>query len=520
MGYLRRTLTAALASLLLLAGATHAQMPATLDASRQPNPASEAAVRRMTEEALRWQINYDLLTDSMAAQVRAQEAGLRQMFAQLGSLQSISFVGVDPQGRDVFDVRHANGTLRWTIQLTPAGKTATAVLFRTVDARGAPVATSTRVILPAVDGIFQAFKTHSLVGLGDDHGLALGMDFYATMVRDPRFAQDVGNVVVEFGAGGRQDVIDRYVAGGTVPYTQLRTIWTDTVGWIPNAGWLGFAKLLATVREVNKGLPSGKRIRVWAGEPPMDWSKGNSADFLRAIGSRDSYAAQVLEKNILSAGKKALVLYGGYHFAGNRMLRGKIEVLHPDAFFVVLPYTESLKTAACAPLLDQVAKVWPTAALATSVGDGPPDPIVRDCANMDGRSTATSFVLTRNGSAPQPRIAATVQPFDSVVGSGNPLVVDGDAVVFYAPLQGLTKGPWIPDYFLDADYRVEMNRRALLAGRTLMRFPVDASLRKSDYEIDLDAPGYTKLINTMFKKYDRNGDGTITAEEYWDPIPQ
>ena len=100
------------------------------------------------------------------------------------------------------------------------------------------------------------------------------------------------------------------------------------------------------------------------------------------------------------------------------------------------------------------------------------------------------------------------------------MVVDGDAVVFYAPLQGLTKGPWIPDYFLDADYRVEMNRRALLAGRTLMRFPVDASLRKSDYEIDLDAPGYTKLINTMFKKYDRNGDGTITAEEYWDPIPQ
>jgi hypothetical protein len=384
----------------------------------------------------------------------------------------------------------------------------------------ASAAAATTVVLPAVDGIFNAFRTHALVGLGDDHGLALGMDFYAALVRDPRFASEVGNVVVEFGAGGRQDVIDRYVAGGTVPYTQLRTVWTDTVGWIPNAGWLGFARFLATVREVNKGLPQGRRIRVWAGEPPMDWSKGSSADFLRAMGSRDSHAAEVVEDNILAVGKKALVIYGGFHFAGGRMLRGKLESLHPHAFFVVLPYTDSLRAAACAALLAQVAKVWPAAALVTTVGDGAPDPVVRDCANLDGRVSAVTFTLTRNGSAPQPRITPDDRPFNSIVGSGDPLVVDGDAVVFYAPLTSLAKGPWLPDYFLDAQYRVEMNRRAQLGGPALKRFPADAVLRKADYEVNLDAPGYTRLLNAMFAKFDRNRDGVVTADEYIDPIPQ
>lgn len=520
MDSLRQTVIAILTTLLLGIGAARAQVPAAPDANRAPNAASETAVRRLTDEALRGQIDYDLLTDEFAARVRVQEAGLRQMFAQLGSLQSITRVGVDEQGRDIFDARHANGSLRWSIQLTPDGKVASAVVFRAIDTRAVAVAPGTRVIAPAVDGIFEAFKTHALVGLGDAHGVLLGMDFYATLVRDPRFARDVGNLVVEFGAGGRQDVINRYVAGEKVPYTQLRTIWTDTVGWIPNAGWLGFAKLLAAVREVNKGLPADKRIRVWAGEPPMDWSKGNSADFLHAIGARDSYAAQVIEKNILDVGKKAMVIYGGYHFAGDRMLRGKIEALHPHAFFVVLPYTDSLKTAECAPLLDEVAKVWPTVVMAASADEGLPDAVVRRCANMDARSTATTFVLSANGSAPKPRIAPTAQAFDSVVGEGNALVVDGDAVIFFGPLEALAKGPMIPDYFLDPAYRAEMNRRALLGGPALKRFPVDLSLRKTDYDVNLDAPGYRKLIDAMFAKYDRNGDGIVTAAEYVDPIPQ
>src|SRR6185312_12544569 len=66
---------------------------------------------------------------------------------------------------------------------------------------------------PAVDGIMQAFQTHTLVAIGDDHGLAQEQDFYAALVRDPRFARQVGNVVVEFGDAVDQPILDRYLDG-------------------------------------------------------------------------------------------------------------------------------------------------------------------------------------------------------------------------------------------------------------------------------------------------------------------
>ena len=52
--------------------------------------------------------------------------------------------------------------------------------------------------------------------------LAQEEDFYSVLVRDPRFAARVSNVVVEFGGEVAQDVIDRYVAGEEVPLAELR----------------------------------------------------------------------------------------------------------------------------------------------------------------------------------------------------------------------------------------------------------------------------------------------------------
>ena len=54
------------------------------------------------------------------------------------------------------------------------------------------------------------FQHKSVVALADDHGLAQEEVFYSALVRDPRFAEEVGNVVVEFGGEASQDIIDRY----------------------------------------------------------------------------------------------------------------------------------------------------------------------------------------------------------------------------------------------------------------------------------------------------------------------
>ena len=46
-------------------------------------------------------------------------------------------------------------------------------------------------VKPAIDGIMAVFQSHALVGMGDYHGLAQEEDFYASIIRDPRFARDV-----------------------------------------------------------------------------------------------------------------------------------------------------------------------------------------------------------------------------------------------------------------------------------------------------------------------------------------
>jgi hypothetical protein len=172
------------------------------------------------------------------------------------------------------------------------------------------------VVRPAIDGVFAAFAAHPLVGIGDSHGLAQELDFYAAIVRDPRFAQQVGNVVVEFGAAAHQDIIDRYVNGEDLPYTEVRKVWSNTVGAIPLNGSIGFMNFYAQVRATNLALPPEQRIKVWLGEPPIDWSKvTTNAEFQPFLAQRNSYPADLILNNVLAKNKKALVIYGNAHLA-------------------------------------------------------------------------------------------------------------------------------------------------------------------------------------------------------------
>jgi hypothetical protein len=144
-------------------------------------------------------------------------------------------------------------------------------------------ASGTSVML-GVDGILNAFQRFPVVGIADWHGLAQEEDFYVQLLRSPRFPREVGNVVVEFGGAAQQTTIDRYVAGEDVPYEKLRAVWTDTVGWLPTVVSVGYLNVFAQVREINKVLPPSVQIRVWLGEPPVDWSKSNASQLLSCVG--------------------------------------------------------------------------------------------------------------------------------------------------------------------------------------------------------------------------------------------
>lgn len=348
------------------------------------------------------------------------------------------------------------------------------------------------VVRSALDGIMEAFEHHSLVALGHSHPRA--GDLLYDLIRDPRFARDVGNIVIEGSSSRYQKLVDRYLAGEDVPYTELRRVWTDGVGPAEvggEDGGQGPLALLLAVRAANKDLPADRRIRVWLGEPPIDWATATHADFMAALSRRDAHAAQIITENILAKGKKAVVFYGELHFAYEGWLLDLVEKQYPGAFFLILTYSDLHRPAACAPMLQKAEQIWPVAGLAMPDDMGSAAPEFRACTTMD-----ISFIKV----------------------PGLPASIKGDAVLF-VPAGRRESLPSLPDVYLDTEYRRELGRRSKIGGPKVLPFPSALSYRKADYDgLELHAPGFAELIDQMFGEYDRNGDGVVTAAEYVDPV--
>jgi hypothetical protein len=68
------------------------------------------------------------------------------------------------------------------------------------------------------------------------------------------------------------------------------------------------------VRSVNASLPAARQLRVIAGDPPVDWDNVTSGqDSRRWIELRDSYPADLVRRQVLERGRRALVVYGQGH---------------------------------------------------------------------------------------------------------------------------------------------------------------------------------------------------------------
>jgi hypothetical protein len=79
-----------------------------------------------------------------------------------------------------------------------------------------------------IAAIVDAFRSHQIVALGDNHGNEQGHKFRLSLIRDPRFMAAVVDIVVEFGNTRYQDLMDRLVHGGDVLYESLRQVWQNT----------------------------------------------------------------------------------------------------------------------------------------------------------------------------------------------------------------------------------------------------------------------------------------------------
>jgi uncharacterized iron-regulated protein len=197
----------------------------------------------------------------------------------------------------------------------------------------------------AVEGLIGLFDRFPIVALGEMHWNRTQHDFIVSLIEHPTFPDKVNDIVVEFGSAKYQNMMDKYIAGETVPHMELRQAWRNTTS--PTTAWDVplYERFFATVRAVNQKLPKAKKLRVLLGDPPIDWYAAKSSDDLTPFLARDDHFASVIEKEVLGKGRKALLIAGVFHLyrccpAASAPINVTVQIdkLRPGAVFVVMPH--------------------------------------------------------------------------------------------------------------------------------------------------------------------------------------
>jgi hypothetical protein len=183
------------------------------------------------------------------------------------------------------------------------------------------------VPLDPVGGLLDVFRTHAVVALGEGgHGNEQAQRFRMRLVRDARFASVVNDIVVESGSARHQGVMDRFIAGLDVPRDELVRAWRDTTQ--PTDIWdlPIYEELFRAVRDVNASLSPDRRVRVLLGDPPVDWEAVRTLrDLDQWARMRDSHAADVIQREVVTRKRRALVIYGDDHLAKKNRAPGAPE---------------------------------------------------------------------------------------------------------------------------------------------------------------------------------------------------
>jgi hypothetical protein len=202
----------------------------------------------------------------------------------------------------------------------------------------------------AIEAIMDTYDRFPIVALGMSHWQQDEAEFSLALIRDPRFAVTVNDIVVECGNVLYQATLDRYIDGGEVPLEQLQLVWRNTTQ-PGSCDPPQHKELLDAVREVNSRLPAGHHLRVLAGDPPIDWDKiQRPEDILPFMTQRDTNFASVVEEQVLARHRKALLVIGAAHVlrkpiswassssTSSPTITMLIESKYPHATYVVTPH--------------------------------------------------------------------------------------------------------------------------------------------------------------------------------------
>jgi hypothetical protein len=277
-------------------------------------------------------------------------------------------------------------------------------------------------------------------------------DFINALIRHPDFPKKVNAIVLEAGNALHQKLIDGYVNGEAVSLDELRRVWRDhTCAALGPRDSSNVEEFFATVRDVNRRLPPANRIRVLAGDPPIDWAKVNKKEDVSPwLAQRDTHYARVVETEVLAKHLKALLIIGGVHLDRGPLPNGTpeaglmmqiIEHKYPGRTFIVSPHEGFGEHNA---VWEPKVSAWPrpSAALVGGTWLALPRNAGRDDVLRDLEGGAPPR-------APRPK---------------------ADALLYLGPRDELTMEQLPPDVYRDEAYLQELDRRSRICkGRPLDR---------------------------------------------------
>jgi cyanophycinase len=90
--------------------------------AQTPAAEGKAAITRDIAELRDGKPDYSLMSPALADATRQQLANLQPVIVKLGAVQSVTFLGVERDGSDTYDVTFDHGVTEWRIVMAPDGK--------------------------------------------------------------------------------------------------------------------------------------------------------------------------------------------------------------------------------------------------------------------------------------------------------------------------------------------------------------------------------------------------------------
>jgi DNA-binding transcriptional MerR regulator len=85
-------------------------------------PCSDNIVRKVIEDDLRGEPDFDGMSPPLAALVREQYDDIQADMKKVGRLKDVAFKGVSQAGLDIYEVQFENASMEWGFALAPSGK--------------------------------------------------------------------------------------------------------------------------------------------------------------------------------------------------------------------------------------------------------------------------------------------------------------------------------------------------------------------------------------------------------------